>query len=380
MSDKLNSQNIAETFRQQYFIFLEKTSTIFLVIDEHGEIQFVSENVNNVLFHKTECWIGRNIVDIITDESKLAFRDIMGNHGTKTFPIHSLAFHATQYSNRFYDGTAIPCKLGHGSGFTVYLHDVTQRKRYEEKLLGVNKELDSFIYKVSHDLRGPLQSIQGLIHLTQQNGDKKNDYLALINTNVIKLQSYINQLMDYSRTDSSLKVECIDFRRMIEETYESLRFMPDADRISLKVKMEQKAPVYSSAFTIKLILTNLISNAIKYHNFQQRKPTICVTVKCGISKLQLHVRDNGVGIDSDRIDHIFNRFERATSRPEGSGLGLYIVKCALEKIKGKVEVSSKPGKGTEFIVSAPNHAMTETYADSGSRYTWPFSMQAQGVC
>ena len=350
---------IAVAYQQQCLTFLKKTSFIFLVIDEQGIIQFISENVDNILYHNAEYWIGKKLADTVTGDGVDTVQDLYNDPTKGMVSICSLSFKNVPYSERFFDGTAIPCKLDQGNGYTLYLHDVTQRKLQEKKLLDENKELDGFISKVSHDLKAPLQSIRGLVNLGSQDRENLVRYLDLVNTNVDKLQDYINQLAHYVRSDTSLRVECIDFRGMIEQVFKSHKFMPNAHKITLKTRLDQKAPVYSNAFTLKLVLNNMISNAIKYHDFDQKKPQINISIKSNSKQYQLYVRDNGTGIAEDRVANIFDRFERASTQPGGSGLGLCIVKNALEKIGGEINVTSKKGIGTEFIVSIPNNAMID---------------------
>lgn len=376
MGEKINSKNIATAYRQQCFTFLEKTNLIFLVIDEEGIIRFISENVGNVLHHKADHWIGKKITDTVTGNSIPTLEGIQKDQTSTPVSIHSISFKNVPYSERFFDGKAIPCKLDKGSGYTLYLHDVTHLKQQEDKLVNENRALDDFVAKVSHDLKSPLQSIQGLINLGDQDKENLGRYLGLIQNNVDRLQQYIDQLAQYTRQDASLKLDCIDFQRMIEEVYKSHEHMPNAQKITLKIRLDQKAPVYSNEFTLKLVLNNMISNAIKYHNFDRKRPMINVTVESNTKEYKLYVRDNGTGIDENRISCIFDRFERACTHTDGSGLGLYFIKTMVEKIGGEIGVKSKKGEGTEFIVAIPNKAMIECREPVASKVPDTWLMQA----
>ncbi|MCG8391264.1 MAG: HAMP domain-containing histidine kinase [Cytophagales bacterium] len=376
MGEKINSTNIAATYQQQCFTFLEKTNLIFLVVDEQGVIRFISENVGNVLHHKADYWIGKKITDTVTSNSIPTVEGIQKDQTSTPVSIHSISFKNVPYSERFFDGKAVPCKLDEGDGYTLYLHDVTHLKRQQDRLMIENRALSDFVAKVSHDLKAPLQSIQGLVNLGNQDKENLNRYLGLIHTNVDRLQQYIHQLAQYTRQDASLKLDCIDFQNMIEEVFKSHEYMPNAQRITLKVRLDQKAPVYSNEFMLKLVLNNMISNAIKYHNFDQKRPRINVTVKSNTKEYKLYVRDNGTGIEEDRVPCIFERFERASTQPGGSGLGLYLIKNTLEKIGGEINVKSKKGEGTEFVVSVPNKAMIDCREPLASKVPGTWLMQA----
>jgi PAS domain S-box-containing protein len=239
--------------------------------------------------------------------------------------------------------------------FGVYV-DITERKKVEEELKVRNTELDNFVYKVSHDLRAPLSSILGLVNLSQMpnNDDNPHMYIDLIGQKVEQLDHFINDVLSHSKNlKMDVKVAKVNFRSIIDQTFTNLNYMKGAGEIK-KVIVIDSADFYSDPWRIAEVFRNLISNAIKYRNLHLKEPVIEIRISIGANKCNIEFRDNGIGIDPVNLDHIFDMFYRASEQSEGSGLGLYIVKNAIDKMGGEVTVESEIGKGTTFKISLPN--------------------------
>ncbi|MEY3451788.1 MAG: hypothetical protein RL711_1614, partial [Bacteroidota bacterium] len=119
--------------------------------------------------------------------------------------------------------------------------------------------------------------------------------------------------------------------------------------------INKEAEFVSDLKRIEIVFNNLISNAIKYHNIHQDFPLIKITITQNYKEAIIEISDNGIGVESNHIEHIFNMFYRASSNSNGSGLGLYIVKDAISKLKGSIDVNSEIGKGTNFRITIPNY-------------------------
>jgi signal transduction histidine kinase len=130
--------------------------------------------------------------------------------------------------------------------------------------------------------------------------------------------------------------------------------MENASRIKHSISVEQEAPFFTSQNRIEIVLNNLISNAMKYADLRKDGPAIEVRVKANSTSAEIRIIDNGEGIPTDAKPKIFDMFYRASANSTGSGLGLYIVKEAVQKIGGTIVVYSEYGKGTEFVVEIPN--------------------------
>jgi PAS domain S-box-containing protein len=239
--------------------------------------------------------------------------------------------------------------------FGVYV-DITERKKVEEELKIRNTELDNFVYKVSHDLRAPLSSILGLINLANMpgNDDSLTTYMQLIKKKVEQLDHFINDVLSHSKNlKMEVRIGKVDIRRIIDQTFQDLNYLNGADQINKEILISGPE-FYSDYWRIAEIFRNLISNAIKYRKASREDSVIRIIIKTVEKKTEILFQDNGIGIDQAYLTHIFDMFYRASEQSQGSGLGLYIVKNAIEKLGGTVSVESILGAGTTYRISLPN--------------------------
>jgi PAS domain S-box-containing protein len=239
--------------------------------------------------------------------------------------------------------------------FGVYV-DFTEIKKVEEELKVRNTELDNFVYKVSHDLRAPLSSILGLVNLATLPGNDDNlkDYLPLVGQKVLQLDHFISDVLSHSKNlKLDVRTDFVDLRKIIKQTFTELNYLKGNDEIRKEVSVEGE-DFFSDPWRIAEIFRNLISNAIKYRNLEHPAPRIEIDTYSTKDATEITFKDNGIGIDEKNLDHIFEMFYRASEQSEGSGLGLYIVKNAVDKLGGVVMVDSQLGQGTSFKIVLPN--------------------------
>ncbi len=243
------------------------------------------------------------------------------------------------------------------SGASVFARDITQRKKTENEIIQANFELDSFVYRASHDLRAPLRSVLGLISLVklEENEDQRNYYLKLVEKSIDKLDYFISDLTDFSRNSrTEVEIEKIDFNATIADCIDNLKYMEKAEEIEMRKNFMTNVPFYSDSRRITIIFQNLLSNAIKYQNHKSVKPFVELSVTTFPDRAEISITDNGRGIREEYLNKVFNMFFRASQDSYGSGLGLYITKQVVEKLNGKIEVFSQFGKGTTFRLNLPN--------------------------
>ena len=218
-----------------------------------------------------------------------------------------------------------------------------------------NAELDRFLYSTSHDLRAPLLSIKGLVNIARNESSEAHtkQYLGMMDERANRLDLFIRDIIDYSRnTRTEVNQEIINVHQLVHEIEQNYQFLEGASRIDFQNEISV-IEVLTDRGRLSVILNNLVSNAIKYHRIQQLHPWIKVSVEKGEDCLKVTVADNGQGIQADRVDKIFDMFYRGTEGSQGSGLGLYIVKEMVEKMKGSIRVDSTEGEGTTFLVTLP---------------------------
>lgn len=243
------------------------------------------------------------------------------------------------------------------SGRVWFYHDITAREKAREELLQRNFELDSFVYRASHDLKAPLNSIMGLIGIMQKENQEAevNQYLLMMNKSVMKLDTFIRNLTDFSRNARlELVKEEIFLNNTITEIIESLRYMDNADCVKFEIEIEENVSMWSDPVRLGIVLTNLISNSIKYLDREKPKCKVNIRAKVQASQVFIEVEDNGIGIPKSHQEKIFDLFFRASVQSYGSGIGLYITKNAVERMEGEMEFHSVLGEGSRFTLRFPN--------------------------
>lgn len=253
---------------------------------------------------------------------------------------------------------------GQVTGLTVYSRDITNQtrtedllKRQNEELIKINSELDRFVYSASHDLRAPLMSVKGLLNMIKVDPEKANvaHYLELIERSVGKLDHFISDIINYSRNSRmDIMPKQIDFNSLLQESIDSLKFMEGADTVRSERIIKMEAPFYSDYSRLLIIFNNIISNAVRYRDRWKRDSFLKIEIVGRPEFVTITFSDNGVGIADEYIDKVFKMFFRANADSKGSGLGLYIVKSAVEKLDGTIQVQSKLGEGTTFVIQIPN--------------------------
>ena len=244
--------------------------------------------------------------------------------------------------------------------------DITDQKALEqrlkeqnENLTKINAELDSFVYRTSHDLRSPLASVLGLINISRLEQDEQERllYLDLMEKSIRKLDSFIHDIINYAKNArvGVLRVD-VDLELLVQEIMEGLKFMEGFDSIEKKIELEHTAPFYSDLFRLKIIFNNLLSNAIKYRSTRIDQSFISVQMQVNQQQAVFKIVDNGRGIAPESSSKIFDMFFRASTSSTGSGIGLYIVKEAVTALGGTITVSSALRQGSTFTVTLPNVA------------------------
>lgn len=247
--------------------------------------------------------------------------------------------------------------------------DVTEMKEAEKRILKqkrmlikTNKELDNFVYSTSHDLRAPLMSILGLVNVAKSAKSKDDISLSfdLITDRVRRLDGLLTDITDYSKnTRTAVKKEAVKPTEIIHEVIEELNYLENSNRINFKIGIPVKTVIFTDRHRFKVILKNLISNSIKYHNLNRRAAFIEIGMDSISDDLQFYVHDNGDGIDDSIKDRIFDMFFRGSENSTGSGLGLYIVNETVNKLNGKIKVQSTRSLGTRFSFIIPKSKYPE---------------------
>lgn len=222
------------------------------------------------------------------------------------------------------------------------------------ELKQANEELDRFVYSVSHDLSAPLKSIKGLVTISKMEPLSAGQFIDKIDKSVDRLEDFITEVLDYSRTNrKQLVYEELHLKEILEEINAKFEFLPNFSRIQFAYEL-QVHTLSSDRFLLKVALSNLISNAIKYQKkLGDHIPSVTFKSSEKDGQLLFTITDNGEGIREEYKSKLFNMFYRGTASSTGSGLGLYIAKEAIQKLGGTIQVDSTWGEGSVFSIYLP---------------------------
>ena len=235
-----------------------------------------------------------------------------------------------------------------------------QKKQIEaanSQLSKTNHEMDRFVYSVSHDISAPLKSIRGLIAISKLESDSNSEfpYISRIEQSVKKLEDFTEEILEHSRASrKDIEIEEVNLHHQLEEIFDNLKYLNGYNLIRFTLQLDYPH-IKADRFLLKVILSNLISNAVK---FQKQKNGFVPEIRIrsfAKDTVFIEVEDNGEGIEDSYKNRIFEMFYRATTTSTGSGLGLFIANEAVLKLNGVISFTSKHGEGSIFTIELPLH-------------------------
>lgn len=351
----------------QYRLLTETAHDMIVSYSFDGKIEFMNNVGIEFLGLIENTYKGRNIFDFIPEENKNVIRDRLADVKKGYSPSKLIEVNLLNKN-----GEIVPFEVNSSLikvdinkyGIISVNRDITDRKRTEGILLQqnselqtINAELDRFVYSASHDLRAPLTSVLGLINITQDiiadNVDAKS-YLGMMKSSILKLDNVIKGILEFSRT-KRIKVNCetLDIKAIYDSIIEGISYINGFESVTFTTEIDTEHTFVSDKLSIVTILSNLITNAVKYRR-ENVASFVRFTFKLIGDSALLIVEDNGEGIPEDKYQQVFEMFYRNTNKSEGSGLGLYIVKQNVAKLEGVISLESKLGVGSKFTVTVPN--------------------------
>ncbi len=239
--------------------------------------------------------------------------------------------------------------------FLIYTYQTKEVNKRNAQLVKLNSELDSFAYSVSHDIKAPLSSIQGLLNIAKmEKGENALFYYDKIESSVGKLDNFIKDIIDYSKNSRmDFKKEPINVNSIIKGVIDGLAYLSNDKEIKTTILIDKSLEIVSDKTRFAFIANNLLTNSFRYADLTKEEPYVKVTAKTKGSIFCLSIEDNGQGIKKEFHSKIFDMFYRANEFKSGSGLGLYIVKESLDKMGGTVKLESEFGVGTKITVEIP---------------------------
>ncbi|MEB2778166.1 chemotaxis protein CheB [Algoriphagus sp. D3-2-R+10] len=299
--------------------------------------------------------LGRVLSDIST---KIRFSTLIEDIGKVISSSDTIEKEVQTLDGHWYQMVCIPyVKQQDNSrdGVIITFNDITEIKKTQDKLSRINADHNTFIYAVSHDLKGPMSNLGSIVSLLKEGDASRhdlNELVELLEKSTVNLNNIIHELSDIAKIESEIDVqEGVNLKELLNEVELSLK-----DKIQdsgAKIRLDLKEPeIQFSKKNLRRILFNLMSNAIKYKS-PDRVPEVTIRTEKSNDFIILSIQDNGLGISEKKKLKIFGIFQRAHSHVEGSGIGLYLVKKTITNAGGDIEVESEDGKGSTFTIYFP---------------------------
>jgi signal transduction histidine kinase len=222
----------------------------------------------------------------------------------------------------------------------------------------VNDELDNFVYRTSHDLRGPLVTLKGVCNVAMLDvkDDLAQDYLKRLDITAAKLNAILTRLLVVNQVNHvEIEASKINLEFVLDQTITSQKEKGVPARLNFEYQIDPKINLTSDIRLVKIVLENLIDNSIKFYNTSERiTPFVKIVITKGNrGNIKVYVEDNGIGISTVDKDQIFHLFVRASERSETGGIGLYLTKLAAQRLGGGIKLLETSDKGSKFLVLLP---------------------------
>lgn len=321
------------------------------------DVSFVNQSFERMIGLATDDILGKNLKVLKTDPSlQNAILKLVETVEKKQSFKGEVLSYTKNGAPLWFELFVNPVQKGNQElSFIGVIRDITAKKEAEQFLRDKNEEMNNFVYKASHDIRGPLASIIGLTNLGIDRVDsaEAKQYFELIRSSTARLDNILQDLLEISKiSHASLEITEIDVEKTIEEIISSLRH--SNENIQIDFTFEKLKHIRGDKKIFTSLIQNLLDNSVKYSDLSKKKPFIKVSVSQTDSETTFEIIDNGIGIPENLQSRVFDMFFRATDQSKGTGLGLFIVKASVEKIGGKISFISQENLGTNFKLIVPN--------------------------
>ena len=347
LEDLVKAEDDLDLSQQSFHSIVEKSADAIIIVDRNGYVRYVNPAAETIFEHKKEDLMGDLFgMPLNHERREIDIFRLKGGRGTGEMTVTETTW------------------LGEKADL-VTVHDITERKIAEEKLIKLDQLKTDFVSTVSHELRTPLTIMKEYASIISDElpgklnpGQRK--YLSIIEGNIDRLSQIIEDLLDISRIDAQkvvLKREFVDLASIINDVV--TQFKPQADGKQIEFKTGFPAslpPLYIDADRIRQVFTNLIGNAIK---FTPTNGKIIAEIIDNEKEFECRVTDTGIGIAPENLDKVFTRFEQFDrtegSGAKGTGLGLAITKALIQLHRGSIWLESELNKGSKFIFTLPKY-------------------------
>jgi PAS domain S-box-containing protein len=343
---------------------LNTAADSIITIDETGRIDLFNNAAENLFGYSQEEISGKFVGLIIPDLEKVdfvsTFNNFVANKDKGAYQDGELVGRKKDGSIFFIEISVDKVELTDKNFFVTIIRDITNRKLTEEKIKYKNRELNTFVYRVSHDLKGPISSILGLIDIA--NVELKGipeaiRYNKLIRQSAFKLDNTLVELLKVLHVrEAEVEYREVNIAEVVNEVFKNFASLGYFENINVKIEVEKELNFNSSRQLLTIALEKIILNSIHFRKDFSSENYIIIRARKTHGKLIIEIKDNGVGIEQGIQTKVFDMFFRGNNISKGNGLGLYLTKSIAEKLNGTVELESEKDKGTLVRLIFPTPA------------------------
>lgn len=336
---------------------VELIPDILIRTDEKGEYLDIMADSNDMLILPKEEVLGKKITEVFPEgEAIRVMEKLKKCIDDDSLQVVEYEIPTVSDKKLWFEARIVPS--GNREALAL-IRDVTERKNAIAALEEKNEELKAFAYSASHDLRAPLRGIEGFSHALMEDyrdalDDDARDYIKRIIEATERMNTLMNDLLNYSKmTTKEMELATVNLEDIVEQVLAGLQ--KDIENADAEIEVIRPLPdVRSHRSSLIQVISNLVSNSAKYVD-PGTKPFIRIYTENTEDKIRICIEDNGIGIEDKDKEKVFNIFERLHGRESypGTGIGLAIVKKGVERMGGKVDIESEPGKGSRFWIELP---------------------------
>ncbi|MFD1514080.1 PAS domain S-box protein [Halomarina rubra] len=328
-----------------------RISDAFYALDEAGRFTHINDRAAEIFQMSEEELLGRSIWEVFPDvtnsELEERFHAAMETQEATTLELY------VEELEMWIELNAYPSE----SGLSVYFHDITERKRYQQKLEESNERLEQFAYAASHDLQEPLRMVSSYLQLIERRyadelDDDGQEFLEFAVDGANRMRDMIESLLKYSRVDTrGDPIEPVELDDIADDVRTDLQMRIEETDTDLTI--ESLPRVEGDRNQVRQVFQNLLDNAITYSG--DDPPEITVSAERAGEMWELSVRDEGIGIDPDDTERVFQVFQRLhpPDKHPGTGIGLALCERIVERHGGAIWVDSTPDEGSTFTFTLP---------------------------
>jgi len=359
------SEAITGDIRQskELFRILFYRSPIGTYIIQNGHFQLVNRQLAYILGYEEDELIGKSSLSFVLEEDRDAVRDnaVRMLKGGSSLG-YEFRIINKQAKIKWVMETVVPIYYRRKRATLGSLIDITERKQMEERLQQItaemqrsNTELEQFAYVISHDLQEPLRMVSSYTQLLAKRysnklDDNADEFISYAVNGAKRMQTLLHDLLEYSRVGTRGKpFSPVNCEHVVEQAMANLKIA--IKECSASVSYDTLPTVIGDEGQLVRLFQNLIGNALKFR--QDEAPQVHITAQRRNNIVTFSIKDNGIGIDPQHSQSIFEIFRRLHTREEypGTGMGLAICKKIVERHGGHISVQSKPGQGSTFYFS-----------------------------